>query len=541
MPGATKNAPTTGKTARTIPTTQTADPAAPANPDATQELEPEIHIPTSPEAAIGFLISQNLLTKKDVEAIVPGTICAMLKTVATHKQLPPIFAAIISAIALVTPSALDISNIIFSRVCEIDKKIDSIDTNAQKFIELAENPMPLEEDLGGKVDQLISAVSKSAASAEAAEKAAEDSHKSLTAFVDAQSALAAKDLAQLHSLQETLKKTESQLSEHSHAYRQTKRQLATSQEESAGLRQQLQWIRSECWSLRSQLHLQDNTEQSSIVQTLKDLNREVDDVGRLISEYLFDNYVQKVFGKGPSVVTALGAHHLPELKALLGHVDGRPSLVAASNDVGMPAEDFLDYATRTLLCKHLCGRVFSPFHPAADPSKNGVVAAIYDDVQRREPQAVAAKWRANCFKSIFKPEGPDAVAQHVNVVVQEFVESNLTPLLTYFFGQAPGVRLEHQHLVRLIQLFRMAWDWNSMLRGEVIMLGDFYLTYYAPMHRFDPSLMGEFEPDSRKSQPKYILGTLGLGLLSSRAVGGGKAPEVTVVSKATVAGMSLYR
>ncbi|KAG8737714.1 hypothetical protein FRC10_007913 [Ceratobasidium sp. 414] len=347
--------------------------------------------------------------------------------------------------------------------------------------------------------------------------------------------------AQLHSLQETLKKTESQLSEHSRAYKQTKRQLATSQEESAGLRQQLQRIQSEYGSLRSQLQLQENTEQSSIVQTLKDLNREVDDVGRLISEYLFDNYVQKVFGKGPSVVTALGAHHLPELKALLGHVDGRSSLVAASNDVGMPAEDFLDYATRTLLCKHLCGRVFSPFHPAADPSKNGVVAAMYDDVQRREPQAVAAKWRANCFKSIFKPEGPDAVAQRVNVVVREFVDTNLTPLLTYFFGQASGVRLEHQHLDRLIQLFRMAWDWNSMLKGEVIMLGDFYPTYYAPMHHFDPSLMGEFEPDSRKSQPKYILGTLGLGLLSSRAVGGGKTPEVTVVSKATVAGMSLYR
>ncbi|KAG9103544.1 hypothetical protein FRC06_010029 [Ceratobasidium sp. 370] len=332
---------------------------------------------------------------------------------------------------------------------------------------------------------------------------------------------------ELRSLQETLKRTESQLADCSRAYKQTKRQLATSQEESVRLRQQLQRIQGEYGSLRSQLQLQENTEQSSIVQTLKDLNREVDDIGRLVSEYLSDNYVQKVFGKEPSVVTALDAHHLPELKTLLGHINGRPSLVAASNDVGMPVEDFLDYAIRTLFCKHLCGRIFSPFHPAVDSSKNDVVAAMYDDVQQREPQAVAAKWRANCFKSIFKPEGPDAVAQHVGLIVREFVDRNLTPLLTYFFGQASGVRLDHQHLDRLIRLFRMAWDWNSTLKGEVIILGDFYPTYYAPMHRFDPSLMSEFESDPRKPQPKFILGTLGLGLLSSRAVGGGKSPEVT--------------
>ncbi|KAG8684776.1 hypothetical protein FRC08_013492 [Ceratobasidium sp. 394] len=346
---------------------------------------------------------------------------------------------------------------------------------------------------------------------------------------------------ELHSLQATLKKTESQLADCSRAYKQAKRQLATSQEESAGLRRQLQQIQSEYGSLRSQLQLQENIEQSSLVQTLKDLNREVDDIGRLVSAYLFDNYVQKLFGKEPSVVTALDARHLPELKALLGHISGRPSLVAASNDVGMPIEDSLDYAIRTLLCKYLCGRIFRPFHPSVDSSKNDTVAAMYDDVQRREPQAVAAKWRANCFKSIFKSEGPDAVTQQVNLVVREFVDSSLTPLLTYVFGEAPGVRLEHQHLERLIRLFRMAWDWNSTLKGEVIILGDFYPTYYAPMHRFDPSLMSEFELDPRKSQAKYILGTLGLGLLASRAVGGGKSPEVTVVSKAIVGGMSLYR
>ncbi|KAG9126355.1 hypothetical protein FRC07_003748 [Ceratobasidium sp. 392] len=345
---------------------------------------------------------------------------------------------------------------------------------------------------------------------------------------------------EIYSLQAVLKDAESKLLSYSQAYQQTKQQLTTSREESSGLRQQLQQIQSEYASLRSQLQIQENTEQSDIVQTLKDLNRDIDDFSRSISEHLSDNYVHEVFGKEPSDMTALNARHLPELKALLNHTDGRPSLVAASDEMGMPIEDFLDYATRALLCGYLCQNVFGPFHPAIDPSHNKIMATMYDDVQRREPQAVAGKWRATCFKSIYKPETLDATAQHVPSLVQEFADACLNPLMTYFFGQKPELRLEDRHLDRLSRLFKTAWDWNSTLKGHVIVLGDFYPTQYAPGHRFDPALMSEFEPGPRKSQSKYILGTLGLGLLASRAVGGGQPPETTVVVKATVAMVGLY-
>ncbi|KAG8707507.1 hypothetical protein FRC09_001784, partial [Ceratobasidium sp. 395] len=339
----------------------------------------------------------------------------------------------------------------------------------------------------------------------------------------------------IRSLQAALRETESKLSSCSQAYKQTKQQLTTSREESMGLRQQLQQTQNEYASLRSQIQLQENTEQSDIVQWLKDLNRDIDDISRSISEHLFDNYVQKMFDKEPSDVTALNARHLPELKALLGHTDERSSLIAASEDVGMPVEDFLDYSTRALLCDHLCKGIFSPFHPAINPSHNKLMATMYDDVQRREPQTVAGKWRANCFKSIYQPENPDSIAQCVHLLVRKFVNDSLTPLLTYFFGQGAEIRLEAQHLDRLTRLFKAAWDWNSMLKGNVIVLGDFYPTRYSPGCRFDPALMSEFEPGLHKSQSKYILGTLGLGLLASRAVGGGQPPEVTVVFKATVA------
>ncbi|KAG8717676.1 hypothetical protein FRC09_013913 [Ceratobasidium sp. 395] len=337
-----------------------------------------------------------------------------------------------------------------------------------------------------------------------------------------------------------LKGRESKILELSHADKKLKQQLTSGHEEMVGLRQQLQQTQNEYGSLRSQLQLQENIEQSDIVQTLKDLNRDIDDIGRLISEFLVDNYLQKAFSKEPSDVTALDARHITQLKTLLGHVDGKSSLLASSDDIGMPAEDFMDYAIRLSVCRYLYTRIFRPFHPAADATQNEVVAVLYNDIQQREPQAVAAKWRASCFKSIYRPEDPNATTHHVNSITQEFITGSLSSLLTYFLGRSANVWLEPQHQDRLTRLFRVAWDWNSMLKGDVIMLGDFHPTYYDPLRHFDPGLMDEFDSVARRPQPKFILGTLGLGLLSSRAVGGGQTPQVTVVLKATVATKNLY-
>ncbi|QRV77749.1 50S ribosome-binding GTPase [Ceratobasidium sp. AG-Ba] len=346
---------------------------------------------------------------------------------------------------------------------------------------------------------------------------------------------------EMQSLQETLKSKESKLLEYSQAYKHIKQNLAATQAETSGLHKQLQQTQGEYASLRSQLQLQENIEQSDIVRSLKDLNREIDEIGHLISEYLFDKHVQIVFaGKEPSDVTSLNARHLPELKKLLGHVDSQSSLVASSDETGLPIEDFLDYGIRALLCKYLFRRIFDPFHPAVDASHNSIMTSMYDDIKLREPQAVSAKWRSNCFKSIYKPESEDAITEFIDSCANGFLEKSLMPLLAFVFGDNAGTILEKQHQDRLKQLFRIAWDWNSKLKGEVIVLGDFYPTYYPPVHRFDPGAMEEFDSGAQATQSKYILGTLGFGLVSSRSVGGGKTPDLTVVFKATVAMPSLY-
>ncbi|KAG9075902.1 hypothetical protein FRC06_009819 [Ceratobasidium sp. 370] len=361
---------------------------------------------------------------------------------------------------------------------------------------------------------------------------------------------------ELRSVKLALNEKEAKVLELTNAHKRIEQLRESDGKEKRGLRERLQQAESKYASLRSQFQLQENIEKRDIVQTLKDLNRDIDDLGRSISAHLVDSYVPKTSGGVEPGVTALNACHLPKLKALLGHVDGTSSLVASSNGVGMPVEDFLDYAIRSLLCKHLSESIFKPFHPAADSSQNRIVAAMYDNacalrpvlsrhandyiINVVEPQTVAAKWRASCFKSICEPENQDTVARHVERIVQEFIDDGLSPLLTYFFGAQAEVRLEAQHQNPLVRLFRTAWDWNSTLKGEVIILGDFHTTYYPPLHRFDPNWMSEFEPGAHGSRSKRILGTLGLGLVSSRAVGGGQEPEETVVLKAMVAMKGLY-
>jgi hypothetical protein len=111
-------------------------------------------------------------------------------------------------------------------------------------------------------------------------------------------------------------------------------------------------------------------------------------------------------------------------------------------------------------------------------------------------------------------------------------------MLQSFFGKEQDIKLEDKHFNQLQQLVRTAWEWNATLKGEVIVLGDFYQTCYGPLVPFDPSFMEEFEPQNGV-KAEMILGTLALGLISARAVGGDRPPEWTVVCKAVVAAESI--
>ncbi|KAF8606717.1 hypothetical protein BDV93DRAFT_604069 [Ceratobasidium sp. AG-I] len=315
----------------------------------------------------------------------------------------------------------------------------------------------------------------------------------------------------------------------------TKVELFSYRDERNSLQLQFQQIRAEYASLRSQLQLQQNVEQGDIVRALRCLNREIEDIGRSFSAFLVDNHATRLSRNKSADLTTLHALHLDKLKLFLGHKERSPSLVASSHGQGLGIEDFFDYSIRSTLCKYLYDRVFSLFHPGAGGMDSLKLETMYNGIRRREPQAAAAKWRSTTFKSIYRHGDPDATSNFIKEITRITVQSGLNPLIDYVFGERAGVALKEQHFTRLERLVRTAWEWNIMLKGEVLMLGDFEQTNYEAGSYFDPQLMIEYEANSDGPAPQNILATLSLGLNSSRAVGEGRSPEVTNVCKAVVA------
>lgn len=120
-----------------------------------------------------------------------------------------------------------------------------------------------------------------------------------------------------------------------------------------------------------------------------------------------------------------------------------------------------------------------------------------------------------------------------NQLAHNILIENLMPLPNLFFGPNK-VKLTSKHVEDLKELVLMAWDWNILLRGKIILLGDLHPTAYQYGSDFDDQTMSEFEPMRGGQIPTRILSTIGLGLSVSRAEGAGKAPERMILRKATV-------
>ncbi|QRV77750.1 50S ribosome-binding GTPase [Ceratobasidium sp. AG-Ba] len=344
---------------------------------------------------------------------------------------------------------------------------------------------------------------------------------------------------QVRSLEAALKESQEQTARLAEA-QQVEQKPELNHEDDTVLRQQLEESQHENLSLRSQLQLEDSVKQEDMIQSLGELNRKIEQLSRATSAYLVDKYVQKVMGRNPGDVTALHGRHLPELASIFGHVEGSSSLMSSSSGDGMPIEDFLDYAIRSMLCKHICKRIFDPFHPGVDLSQSDVMSRIYTNMRKRETQVVAGRWRAESFKSMYKPASSDTTTQHIKTIARKIQRDSISTIASHFFGQKVEIKLEPQHLEQLEELVRTAWDWNVVLKSEVVLQGDLYPITYPPSSRYDPKLMAELEQSPRKLLPRSILATLGLGLVSFRAVGGERSSEMTVVAKALVATKTVY-
>ncbi|CCO36069.1 hypothetical protein BN14_10191 [Rhizoctonia solani AG-1 IB] len=345
----------------------------------------------------------------------------------------------------------------------------------------------------------------------------------------------------LAQTQRVLADTKDKSDRYQAGYRQLEVQIGGEQKRSQELSRKLQETQAEYSSLRSQLQLQDNIEQSEVMLGLKDINQAIEDIGRTFSARFVDQYANAAFSKDVLEVTTLDARDPMALRVVFDHREGEPSFIKSSSGAGMMVEDFFDYGIRHLLCSFLWQRIFSRFHPRLDDPLDQLLIHIYKDVQRREPQTMSGKWRLNAFIGI-DSNNAEGQAEDTGAAIASHTKQfcgGIVALARAFFGQNQDIQLEESHYSQADKLMHMAWEWNAKLKGKVIVLGDFYQTCYEPRLPLDPDLMEEFSPRKDINAGK-ILGTIGLGLTSLRAVGGGQPAEKTVICKAVVATESLY-
>ncbi|CEL54217.1 hypothetical protein RSOLAG1IB_11615 [Rhizoctonia solani AG-1 IB] len=312
--------------------------------------------------------------------------------------------------------------------------------------------------------------------------------------------------------------------------------LDQTEAELQSLRSQLEQTQLEYASLRSELQLNDNTEQSKVVQSLNDLNRTIDDFGRSVAEYMVDNFAAILNKDDP---TALDASNFTGLQRQFGHQGGKPSLAASSRGEGLPIEDVIDLALRSFLCQMLYKSVFLPFYPTLTTSAApGFMDSLYEEIRRQVSPTVAAKWRASSFVAL--SQGNKFNHSVIESQVESLVMSDIQQLLSNIFGGADTVTLTDDQRKKLQDIVTLAWEFNYMLKGEVVTLGDFQPLCYERGTPFNPKTMVEFEPDKKRKPGDIAISTVRLGITLSYSKGIAQHAGPLIVCPATVITSSIY-
>ncbi|KAJ1303488.1 hypothetical protein OPQ81_011675 [Rhizoctonia solani] len=292
-------------------------------------------------------------------------------------------------------------------------------------------------------------------------------------------------------------------------------QLAESKKQTEGFSTQLQQHLDQYNALRSQLQINENLEQKDIVQYLIDLNRRIEDLALSLSQHLVDTY------GGGNMITTQNAFQLPELKQLFDHEEGKASLVLSSTGVGMPLEDFLDVAIRSILCEQIYKRIVGPFHPGLvlSDARNRHISAIYSQIREKESQATLGRWRTASFTAISRLIGEQELSHMKSKVGLDILNENLMPMLQFLFGPDKNAQPRDSHVEGVIEARNASVGLPVAHRYGVA---------------FDHKTMSEFEPRSGGPPPGRILSTIGLGLNVFRGQSSGEGSDRVVLCKASV-------
>lgn len=107
-------------------------------------------------------------------------------------------------------------------------------------------------------------------------------------------------------------------------------------------------------------------------------------------------------------------------------------------------------------------------------------------------------------------------------------------LLGGCFDTSIEVKLDTEHEMMLRKLVDIAGRWNRLIKGSVVLLGEFQPIVYPCGDGFRSDYMVEAVGSSGVKQIQSILGTIGLGLIRYIALGNDQEPEKTILYQAVV-------
>ncbi|CAE6433836.1 unnamed protein product [Rhizoctonia solani] len=313
---------------------------------------------------------------------------------------------------------------------------------------------------------------------------------------------------------QAIKKQDAEIKQHDAKIRNLKEPLAYFMNKTENLESEP--YRQEVLSIRKHLQVDDLCEPWEINKKFGEIVRKVEDISRDMGEAL---------GSLPPTAKPTTV----DLLKLISTTPETQSMVAATPTVDLEAEDFIDFGCRALINKALFDSILgsSIFHPGLKPDENNSFCDMYHRIRKQESQVLSGRWRISTLKlyanSPYSPK-EDALRLCQNV---------LYPFCGTVVDLASCGNLIQSMMPRFEELFELALKWNHLAKNSVVML-DFHPRYHPPGSVYDSQYT---ILEGRRPKPpssKAILLTSKLGLWSSNAVGGGKEPEYTIQTKATM-------
>jgi len=273
-------------------------------------------------------------------------------------------------------------------------------------------------------------------------------------------------------------------------------------------------------SIRNHLQLRDSREPKEIVNDFRALKRSIGYLCTDLSAAITD----RIHTFLPNLQFSSQAFHLKRLSRILSIPY---NLIVSSARKGRPIEDFIDYSLRFLLNKMLCQELFDRCHPhIATASVERALAPLYEQVRLHEPQTISAKWRSTSFVAIDRILGVDATnISWAQEFVKRFEKEAVEPLAISICGQWSRRFFTSKHREETFNISQKAYLWHREVQANILAL-DFKPQLFDGGQNFDQEtmlLLKHRQVTPSKSEP--IIVSVGLGLISDRSFGEGKARE----------------